>query len=145
MFEQLCATLLLARARAHISTSCRTLLLARARAQVATAIPKFKATQRAKNGKPCFWLEKQQDFENVCKGTTTKQCEWRRSSRRIALLSQGLQKSRECARARTRSEVRKCAQAKMSMARFRSFENDARTQVLLKRLFCFSPEAEHDS
>ena len=37
MFEQHCETLLLARARAHISTSCRTLLLARARAQVAMA------------------------------------------------------------------------------------------------------------
>ena len=44
MCEQLCATLLLALARAHISTSCRTLLLARARAQVAMAKPKFKAT-----------------------------------------------------------------------------------------------------
>ena len=37
MCEQLYATLLLVRARAHISTSRRTLLLARARAHVAMA------------------------------------------------------------------------------------------------------------
>ena len=45
MFEQHCQDMLLAAARAHISSACKTLLLVRARAQVATAISKFKATQ----------------------------------------------------------------------------------------------------
>ena len=57
MFGQHCETLLLARARAHISTSYRTLLLARARAQVAMAKLKSKTTKRARNEKPCFWLK----------------------------------------------------------------------------------------
>ena len=45
MFEQHCQDMLLAAARAHISSACKTLLLALAKAQVAMAISKFKATQ----------------------------------------------------------------------------------------------------
>ena len=45
MFEQHCEDMLLAAARAHISSACRTLLLAAARAQVVMAMSKSKATQ----------------------------------------------------------------------------------------------------